>query len=85
MYDSNGFRCAKTIPKPIIYVSGNHEHWGQGIPVVCSQKGQFAEVDHMEGEDMIKLEKDDAGKHHYIPLSWMISMVGQQSKNKSPR
>ena len=27
------------------------------MPVVCSEDGQFAEVDHMEGEDMIKIKK----------------------------
>ena len=44
------------------------------MPVVCSQDGQFAEVDHMEGEDTIKLKRDDAGQHHYIPLSWVTSV-----------
>lgn len=44
------------------------------MPVVCSEGGQFATVDHMEGSDKIKLTRDDAGKHHYIPLSW-VTMV----------
>jgi hypothetical protein len=43
------------------------------MPVVCSQGGQFATVDHMEGQDSIKLQRDDSGKHHYIPLSWVTS------------
>ena len=43
------------------------------MPVVCSQGGQFATVDHMEGRDTIKLERDGQGKHHYIPLSWVTS------------
>ncbi|MGZ5012214.1 MAG: DUF2171 domain-containing protein, partial [Methylobacter sp.] len=37
------------------------------MPVVCSQDGQFATVDHMEGQDVIKLNKDKTGQHHYIP------------------
>jgi hypothetical protein len=41
------------------------------MPVVCSQNGQFAVVDHMEGKDSIKLKKDLAGKHHFIPVSWV--------------
>ena len=41
------------------------------MPVVCSENGQFAVVDHMEGSDSIKLAKDDKGQHHYIPLSWV--------------
>ncbi|HEY4186045.1 MAG TPA: DUF2171 domain-containing protein [Polyangia bacterium] len=40
-------------------------------PVVCSENGQFAVVDHMEGSDTIKLAKDKKGTHHYIPLDWV--------------
>lgn len=43
------------------------------MPVVCSLDGQFAEVDHMEGANTIKLKRDEAGEHHYIPLSWVVS------------
>lgn len=43
------------------------------MPVVCSDNGQFAVVDHMDGSDSIKLKRDDNGKHHYIPLSWVTS------------
>ena len=43
------------------------------MPVVCSLDGQFAEVDHMEGSDTIKLKRDEAGYHHYIPLNWVVS------------
>lgn len=43
-------------------------------PVVCSKDGQFATVDHMEGQDVIKLAKDENGQHHYIPLSWVTSV-----------
>ncbi len=41
------------------------------MPVVCSQNGQFAVVDHLEGQDSIKLKKDKTGKHHFIPVSWV--------------
>lgn len=41
------------------------------MPVVCSENGQFAEVDHLEGANSIKLKKDSQGQHHYIPLSWV--------------
>ncbi len=44
------------------------------MPVVCSENGQFAVVDHMEGADVIKLAKDDCGQHHYIPLTWVCSV-----------
>lgn len=43
-------------------------------PVVCSKDDQFAIVDHMEGRDVIKLNKDKDGVHHYIPLSWVTAV-----------
>ncbi len=43
-------------------------------PVVCSEDGQFAVVDHMEGAETIKLKKDKKGQHHYIPLSWVTEV-----------
>jgi hypothetical protein len=46
----------------------------ENIPVVCSGNNQFAVVDHMEGENSIKLNKDASGQHHYIPLSWVKSV-----------
>jgi len=44
------------------------------MPVVCSLDGQFAIVDHMEGNNNIKLKKDKTGKHHFIPLSWVTTV-----------
>ena len=44
------------------------------MPVVCSENGQFAVVDHMQGKSSIKLTKDKTGQHHYIPLSWVTSV-----------
>ncbi len=41
------------------------------MAVVCSNDGQFAEVDHMQGKDTIKLARDKKGQHHYIPLAWV--------------
>jgi hypothetical protein len=40
------------------------------MPVVCSNGGQFATVDHVDG-DSIKLTKDDKGQHHWIPADWV--------------
>lgn len=47
------------------------------MPVVCSEDGQFAVVDHLQGTDSIKLRKDDSGQHHFIPLSWVTSVDGK--------
>lgn len=44
------------------------------MPVVCSEDGQFGVVDHMEGQDSIKLKKDSQGKHHFIPVSWVTKV-----------
>ncbi len=41
------------------------------MPVVCSDGGQFATVDHMDGNNSIKLTKDDNGQHHWIPTDWV--------------
>lgn len=44
------------------------------MPVVCSDGGQFATVDHLDTGDTIKLTKDDQGNHHWIPTSWVTSV-----------
>jgi hypothetical protein len=44
------------------------------MPVVCSNNGQFAVVDHLEDRDQIKLAKDASGQHHYIPLAWVTAV-----------
>lgn len=40
------------------------------MAVVCSEDGQFGQVDRVEG-DQIKLTKDNSGEHHYIPTNWV--------------
>lgn len=42
----------------------------EDMPVVCSNNGQFATVDHVDAGDTIKLTKDASGQHHWIPRSW---------------
>ena len=41
------------------------------MPIVCSNQRQFAEVDHLEGTNAIKVTRGKDGEHHYIPLSWV--------------
>lgn len=41
------------------------------MPVVCSNDGQFAVVDHLVGPHTIKLARDADGVHHYIPTAWV--------------
>ena len=52
---------------PTIDITQIREH----MPVVCSEGGQFATVDHMDGDDSIKLTKDNSGQHHWIPVAWV--------------
>ena len=54
------------------------------MPVVCSQDGQFATVDHMEGTNTIKLKKDKTGQHQYNPVSWVTSTEGGKVKVDRP-
>lgn len=56
--------------------------------VIASCGSHVGTVDHLEGEDMIKLTKSDpasGGKHHLIPLSWVAKIEGDNvilNKNK---
>jgi hypothetical protein len=54
------------------------------MPVVCSEDGQFSEVDYMEGYKTIKLKKDKQGQHHFIPLSWVTSTENNKVKVDRP-
>lgn len=42
------------------------------MPVVCSQNGQFATVDHVEQASVAV--DDDAGAVHFIPFQWITSV-----------
>ncbi len=42
-----------------------------GMRVVCSRDAQFGVVDHVQGPDTIKLQRDANGVHHYIPMRWV--------------
>jgi uncharacterized protein YjbJ (UPF0337 family) len=53
------------------------------LPVVCSDGGQFALVDHMQGTHSIKLKKDDSGRHHFIPLTWVTKVDTQVHVDRS--
>ncbi|MBX7116736.1 MAG: DUF2171 domain-containing protein [Myxococcaceae bacterium] len=44
------------------------------LPVVGSDNVQCAVVDHMEDRDTIRLNKDEKGEHHFIPLAWVESV-----------
>ena len=44
------------------------------MEIVSSDGKQVGTVDHMQGDDMIKLTRDDAPDghhHHFIPVDWV--------------
>ena len=44
------------------------------MPVISAEGEHVGTVDHMDGEDRIKLTKNDptaGGVHHFIPTSWI--------------
>ena len=51
----------------------NTEQIREHMEVVGSDGNHIGTVDHLEGEDRIKLTRDDSadGQHHYIPTSWV--------------
>jgi hypothetical protein len=71
--EGDALRAAEAAAKAGHVVAGtvDPEDIRPGLPVVCSENGQFAVVDHLEGKDTIKLKKDESEQHHFIPLSWV--------------
>ena len=55
-----------------------------GMPVVCSEDGQFAIVEQMEGTNYLKLKQDETGRSHYIPFHWVSSIEGDKVKIDRP-
>ena len=55
-----------------------------GMPVVCSNDGQFAVVDHMDGKDWVKLKKGDGPTHHWMPAKWVVSTADGKVKVDRP-
>lgn len=45
--------------------------------VVGSNNHPLGFVDHVEGNEFIKLTKDASGQHHYIPLVWVKTIDEQ--------
>jgi hypothetical protein len=44
------------------------------MQVICSNNEQLGLVDHVEGDNAIKLTKDRMGKHHFIPMAWVTNV-----------
>ncbi|MFW2123954.1 DUF2171 domain-containing protein [Acinetobacter ursingii] len=53
----------------------------QHAEVVSSDHQHVGTVDHLDGQDKIKLAKNDQsanGQHHYIPTQWVQQIQGNQ-------
>ena len=46
------------------------------MPVVCTDGTQLGSVDHLDGENSIKLTRDENEEHHWIPLGWVTGVDG---------
>jgi hypothetical protein len=57
------------------------------MEVVGSDGQHVGTVDHLEGENRLKLTKSDSadGKHHFVPLDWVESVDSKVHLNKSSR
>jgi hypothetical protein len=58
------------------------------MEVLGSDGQHVGTVDHMEGEDQIKLTKNDPeadGMHHFIPMDWVDHVDAKVHLNKSSR
>lgn len=44
------------------------------MTVVSTDGTEIGQVDHPEGENSIKLTRDDEGKHHWIPIGWVTGV-----------
>ncbi|MFW1691438.1 DUF2171 domain-containing protein [Acinetobacter ursingii] len=53
----------------------------QHAEVIGSDHQHVGTVDHLDGQDKIKLAKNDQsanGQHHYIPTQWVQQIQGNQ-------
>ena len=59
---------------------------GEHMDVIASDGQRVGTVDHMEGQDRIKLAKSTSpdGQHHYIPLAW-VDHVDQHVHLNKPK
>ena len=59
----------------------NEQDIQQHAEVVGSDHQHVGTVDHLDGQDKIKLAKNDQsanGQHHYIPTQWVQQSQGNQ-------
>jgi hypothetical protein len=57
----------------------------QHMDVIASDGQKIGRVDHVEGQDKIKLTKSDSadGKHHLVPVNWVDHIDQHVHLNKA--
>lgn len=50
------------------------KHIKEHMPVLGTDGTEVGKVDHLEGENSIKLVRDDSGTHHWIPMGWVTGV-----------
>lgn len=45
------------------------------LPIVANDGTQIGSVDHLDGENSIKVKRDENGNHHWIPVSWVSGVT----------
>jgi hypothetical protein len=63
----------------------NKDKIREHMEVLGSDGKHIGTVDHLEGEDKIKLTRKDpsaGGKHHFIPLDWVDHVDDKVHLNK---
>ncbi|MBI2395837.1 MAG: DUF2171 domain-containing protein [Deltaproteobacteria bacterium] len=53
------------------------------MSVVGSDNVPIGRVDHLEGDNAIKLTRDRSGQHHFIPAGWVSSIDDKVHLNRS--
>jgi len=64
---------------PMVSADNIREH----MEVKAADGSHVGTVDHLEGQSRIKLTKNDAGKHHLIPLDWVDHVDSHVHLSKS--
>lgn len=50
------------------------KHIKEHMPVVGTDGSELGLVDHLDGENSIKLTRDENGNHHWIPIGWVTGV-----------
>jgi hypothetical protein len=67
---------ADTARQPERAITNLKERIAPGLPVVGADGEPLGWVDHFDQGNSIKLAKDDAGRHHWLSMEWVVRVDG---------